>query len=67
MGTANGRAKRQRGEIEELPSGSLRAKVYAGLDPITKKRRYLTETIPPGPTARKEAEKARTRVLRPAT
>ncbi|WP_431973964.1 tyrosine-type recombinase/integrase [Micromonospora haikouensis] len=63
MATANGRAKRQRGEIEELPSGSLRVKVYAGLDPITKKRHYLTETVPPGPTARKEAEKARTRFL----
>ncbi|MGC5309270.1 tyrosine-type recombinase/integrase [Micromonospora zamorensis] len=63
MATANGRAKRQRGEVEELPSGSLRVKVYAGIDPITKKRHYLTETIPAGPTARKEAEKARTRFL----
>ncbi|WP_317888995.1 hypothetical protein [Salinispora oceanensis] len=59
----NGRAKRQRGEIEEVPSGSLRVKVYAGIDPITKKRHRLTETVPPGPTARKEAEKARTRFL----
>jgi integrase len=63
MATANGRAKRQRGEVEELPSGSLRVKVYAGIDPITKKRHYLTETIPAGPTARKEAEKVRTRFL----
>jgi integrase len=38
-------------------------KVYAGIDRITKKRHYLTETIPPGPTARKDAEKARTRFL----
>ncbi|MFV2102573.1 hypothetical protein [Micromonospora sp. LOL_024] len=38
-------------------------KVYAGIDPITKKRHYLTETVPPGPTARKETEKARTRFL----
>ncbi|MFG3298861.1 hypothetical protein [Micromonospora chersina] len=63
MTTANGRMKRQRGEIEELPSGSLRVKVYAGIDPITRKRHYLTETIPAGPTARKEADKARTRFL----
>jgi hypothetical protein len=39
------RAKRQRGEIETLPSGSLRVKVYAGVDPVTRNRRYLTETI----------------------
>lgn len=63
MATASGRVKRQRGEIEESPSGSLRVKVYAGIDPITKKRHYLTETIPAGPTARKEAEKSRTRFL----
>ncbi|MBG6063748.1 hypothetical protein [Micromonospora ureilytica] len=40
-------------------------KVYAGIDPITKKRHYLTETTPDGPTARKEAEKVRTRFLAP--
>jgi len=55
--------QRQRGEIETLPSGSLRARVYAGLDPVTKKRHYLTEVIPPGPKAAKEAEQARTRLL----
>ncbi|MEU0157235.1 tyrosine-type recombinase/integrase [Micromonospora fulviviridis] len=38
-------------------------KVYAGVDPISGKRHYLTETIPPGRTAAKEAEKARTRLL----
>jgi len=27
------RAKRSRGEIEALPSGSLRVRVYAGIDP----------------------------------
>jgi integrase len=55
--------QRQRGEIETLPSGSLRVKVYAGIDPVTKKRHYLTETIPPGPAARKAAERARTKFL----
>lgn len=43
MVSSNGRTKRQRGEIETLPSGSLRVKVYAGVDPISGKRHYLTE------------------------
>ena len=60
---ANGRRKRNRGEVETLASGPLRVKVYAGVDPITKRRHYLTETIPAGPTAHREAEKARTRLL----
>ncbi|MEU1248688.1 hypothetical protein ABZ361_18160 [Micromonospora arida] len=34
MAASNGRTKRQRGEIETLPSESLRVKVYAGVDPI---------------------------------
>jgi integrase len=55
--------KRVRGEIEALPSGSFRVGVYAGLDPITKKRHYLTEVVPAGPKAAKLAEKARTRLL----
>jgi integrase len=38
-------------------------KVYAGIDPITGKRHDLTDTIPPGPTANKDAEKALTRLL----
>lgn len=37
--------------------------MYAGIDPLSKKRHYLTETIPAGPTAAKDAEKARTRLL----
>ena len=52
-----------RGEIEALPSGSYRVRVYAGLDPLTKKRHYLTEVVPAGPKAAKLAEKARTRLL----
>lgn len=35
---------RPRGEIETLSSGSLRVKVYAGIDPLSGKRHYLTET-----------------------
>jgi integrase len=55
--------KRQRGGIDALPSGALRVRVYAGLDPLTRRRNYLTELIPAGPTAAREAEKARTRLL----
>src|SRR6478609_10669587 len=40
-----GRPSRSRGHIETLPSGSFRAKVYAGIDPLTRKRRYLVETV----------------------
>jgi hypothetical protein len=36
--------RRTRGYIEELPSGSFRAVVYAGRDPPNNKRRYLRET-----------------------
>ena len=55
--------KRVRGEIEALPSGSYRVRVYAGLDPLTKKRHYLTEVVAAGPRAAKQAEKVRTRLL----
>ena len=46
-----------------LPSGSLRVRVYAGIDPLTGKRHELTEVIPAGKDAEKLAEKARTRML----
>jgi integrase len=55
--------KRSRGEIETLPSGSLRVRVYAGIDPVSGRRQYLTETIPAGPNAAAEAERVRTRFL----
>jgi integrase len=58
-----GRRKRHRGEVEELPSGSLRVKVYAGVDPLSGRRVYLSETIPAGPKASAEAEQAKTRLL----
>ncbi len=38
-------------------------RVYAGVDPVTKNRHYLTEVIPAGRTAARDAEKARTRLL----
>jgi hypothetical protein len=38
--------RRQRGEIETLPSGSLRIRVYAGIDALTGKCHYLVETVP---------------------
>lgn len=55
--------KRQRGTIDSLPTGALRVRVYAGLDPLTKRRHDLMEIIPAGPDAPLEAEKARTRLL----
>jgi integrase/DNA-binding transcriptional regulator YhcF (GntR family) len=48
--------KRQRGRIERLPSGSLRVSFYAGLDPISKDRVYLRETVPAGPKAEEQAQ-----------
>ena len=38
-------------------------KVHAGTDPITGKRHDLTDTIPTGPTAKRDAQKALTRLL----
>ena len=38
------RSRRARGHIETLPSGSFRAVVYSGADPLTNKPRYLRET-----------------------
>jgi integrase len=63
MAVAKGRRKRARGSIVTLPSGSLRARVYAGYDPVTGKRHYLDEVIPPGPKAQAEAERVLTRLL----
>lgn len=63
MATTQGARRRRRGEVEELPSGALRVRVYAGIDPVTKKRHNLVETVPPGPKAAAQAEKVRTRLL----
>lgn len=56
-------ARRTRGSVTTLPSGSLRVRVYAGYDPVTGGRHHLDETIPAGKKAEREAEKARTRLL----
>jgi integrase len=59
MSTSPRGRKRARGSVEELPSGALRVSVYAGIDPLTKRRHYLRETIPAGaPRAAQEADKA---------
>jgi hypothetical protein len=50
--------RRGRGDIESLPSGSFRAVVPAGMDPLTGRRRALRETA----GTRREAEKALTRM-----
>jgi len=63
VASSSGARRRPRGEIETLPSGSLRVRVYAGIDPMSKKKHYLVETVPAGPTAAKDAEKMRTRLL----
>jgi integrase len=55
--------RRQRGTIDELPSGALRVRVYAGADPVTGRRHDLVEVIPAGPKAATLAEEARTRLL----
>lgn len=39
------RKRRPRGYIEELPSGNFRAVVYAGTDPLTRKPRYVRESV----------------------
>lgn len=53
-----------RGNIEVLPSGSLRVRVYAGKDILTGDELYLRKTIPAGPTAWETAEKVRAGFVR---
>lgn len=51
-------SRRPKGGIEKLPSGALRVYLYAGVDPVTKRKHYLRETIPAGtPKADREADK----------
>src|SRR4051812_47720885 len=54
---------RQQGSIDVLPSGARRVRVYAGVDPVTKKRHDLVEIIPPGPQADRKARAARDRLV----
>ena len=51
------------GAIERRPSGAFRVKVYSDVAPVTKRRIFLRETVPPGPHAEREAEKVRTRLF----
>ncbi len=65
---AHGGSTRPRRRSREARSRRCRAapcasQVYAGIDPVSKKRHYLTETIPAGRKAAAEAEKVRTRLL----
>lgn len=55
--------RRTRGSIDKLPSGALRVRVYAGVDPVSKRRHDLIEIIPPGPGADKQARRARDRLI----
>lgn len=58
--------KRQRGSLEWFPNGSCRVRVYAGIDPISKRRHYLEELVPSHGGQRsteREAEKVRTRLI----
>lgn len=63
MRSLGGAEGRTRGSIDELPSGALRVRVYAGVDPVTKRRHDLIEIIPPGPGAHKVARRVRERLL----
>jgi integrase len=51
------RQRRPRGHIEERPNGSFRAIVYAGIDPLTRKARYLKTTVPTEAEAKVELTK----------
>jgi integrase len=48
------RRRRPRGHIEQLPSGSYRARVYAGVDPLTRPTHYVLETAPDYESAEKD-------------
>lgn len=62
MATSSKRRSRKRGAVDELPSGALRVRVYAGVDPVSKKRIYLSEIVSAGPRAGQEAERVRSRL-----
>jgi integrase len=63
MARSQPRRRRTRGTVDELPSGALRVRVYAGADPLTGTRHDLVEVIPPGLKAAALAEAARVRML----
>jgi hypothetical protein len=47
-----------------ISSSSLRVRVYAGIDQVTKKRHMHLGVVPAGPEAWREAEAVRERLLR---
>jgi len=53
------RPRRRRSAAQRLTEGEGLHR----LDPLTKKERYLVETVPAGPNAAREAEKVRTWLL----
>ncbi|MFC4943333.1 tyrosine-type recombinase/integrase [Pseudonocardia sp. GCM10023141] len=66
MAPSKPRARRARGNVYWLPSGSARVTVYGGIDQLTGKRVQLRETVAARATRReteKEAEKVQTRLL----
>jgi integrase len=56
------RQRRSRGHIEARSNGSFRAIVYAGVDPLTGKQRYLRKTAKTYPLAGIELTKLLTQV-----
>jgi len=62
-GSSPGRSRQPRGNIETLPSGARRVRVYAGKDPLTGLRHDLKEVVPAGPDVEKRAEKLLVRML----
>ncbi|HEY0486981.1 MAG TPA: hypothetical protein VGD72_12090, partial [Mycobacteriales bacterium] len=59
MPRGQGRRQRSRGSIDQLPSGTFRVRVYAGVDPLTGKDHYLQDTA----ASARDAEEVRTRLL----
>ena len=59
-----GAGKARAGTIDMVRSGSLRVRVYAGVDPVTGKRHDLVEVVPPGSKTRRQAEATLARFLR---
>jgi hypothetical protein len=59
MAKGEGKKKRQLGNDEVLPSGSIRVRVYAGTDPVSNTALYLRATVPAGPDQKREVERVK--------
>ena len=57
------RTRALKGYVQQLKSGSLRVRVYAGADVVTGKDHYLSEVIPAGPRSAELAEETRVRLV----